>query len=143
MAGFAPEDFPAHAIDKVRYGDTDRQGHVNNAVFPTFLETGRCEFLLDPKNPVIEPDMSFVIARLELDYRAEAHWPGIVDIYSRVSHVGRSSVKIEQAVYQDSVLVATAATVIVLTHVSTKRSHPLPDKAAARFRALMGERTEG
>ncbi|MGH2343054.1 acyl-CoA thioesterase [Segnochrobactraceae bacterium EtOH-i3] len=138
MAGFAPEDFPAHAVDKLRYGDTDRQGHVNNAVFTTFLETGRCEFLLDPADPVLEPDTSFVIARLELDYRAEVHWPGTVDIYSRVASVGRSSVKVEQAVYQGTTLVATAVTVIVLVHASTRRSHPLSEKATARFRGLMG-----
>jgi acyl-CoA thioesterase FadM len=27
--------------DKLRYNDTDRQGHVNNAIFATFFETGR------------------------------------------------------------------------------------------------------
>ena len=27
--------------ESVRYNDTDRQGHVNNAVFVTFLEAGR------------------------------------------------------------------------------------------------------
>ncbi len=132
MAGFAPEDFPAHAIDKVRYGDTDRQGHVNNAVFATFLETGRCEFLFGD-----DPETSFVIARLELDFRAEARWPGTIDIYSRVAHVGRSSLKVEQALYQGATLVATAVTVIVQTHSSTRRSHPLSEAAASRFRKLM------
>jgi acyl-CoA thioester hydrolase len=34
-------DFAVYSVDKLRYGDTDRQGHVNNAVFATFLETGR------------------------------------------------------------------------------------------------------
>lgn len=43
-------DFPFTSFDKLRYCDTDKQGHVNNAVFSTFLETGRAEFLLDPSN---------------------------------------------------------------------------------------------
>jgi acyl-CoA thioester hydrolase len=35
-------DFHSHwARDVLRYADTDRQGHVNNAVFATFLESGR------------------------------------------------------------------------------------------------------
>ncbi|MFZ9635943.1 MAG: hypothetical protein ACO3EK_19200, partial [Alphaproteobacteria bacterium] len=38
-----PEDYPRHSQDKLRYGDTDRLGHVNNAAFSTFLETGRVE----------------------------------------------------------------------------------------------------
>ena len=35
------DQFPLRTRDKLRYADTDRQGHVNNAVFATFLETGR------------------------------------------------------------------------------------------------------
>jgi len=56
-------DYPRHAHDKLRYADTDRQGHVNNAVFATFFETGRVEFLYDPTAPLHAPDGAFVIAR--------------------------------------------------------------------------------
>ena len=37
------EAFPYQTHDKVRYGDTDRQGHINNIHFSEFLETGRVE----------------------------------------------------------------------------------------------------
>jgi acyl-CoA thioester hydrolase len=37
------ETYPHVTHDKLRYSDTDRQGHVNNAVFSTYLETGRVE----------------------------------------------------------------------------------------------------
>jgi acyl-CoA thioester hydrolase len=50
--------FPLHAYDKLRYADTDRQGHVNNAVFATALETGRVELLHDPSLPLAEPGRS-------------------------------------------------------------------------------------
>ena len=35
----SPDAFPSRTHDKLRYNDTDRQGHVNNAVFSTFLES--------------------------------------------------------------------------------------------------------
>lgn len=38
-------DFPVITFDKIRYSDTDRQGHVNNTALSTFLETGRTEIL--------------------------------------------------------------------------------------------------
>lgn len=38
--------------DVIRYADTDRQGHVNNAVFSTFLETGRVDILYNPEMPL-------------------------------------------------------------------------------------------
>lgn len=40
MDALSLEDFPLRTYDKIRYADTDQQGHVNNAVFATFLETG-------------------------------------------------------------------------------------------------------
>ena len=46
------DQFPLHSFDKLRYADTDRQGHVNNATFATFLETGRVEFLYNDEAPI-------------------------------------------------------------------------------------------
>ncbi|MEM8537740.1 MAG: acyl-CoA thioesterase, partial [Pseudomonadota bacterium] len=45
-------DYPLVSADVIRYADTDRQGHVNNAVFSTFLETGRTQFLVPPSGPL-------------------------------------------------------------------------------------------
>ncbi|EPK9701331.1 acyl-CoA thioesterase [Pseudomonas aeruginosa] len=74
------KDFPIHSSDKIRYADTDRQGHVNNAVFATFLETGRVEIIYDPEIALARPGSECVIARLELDLRGELRWPGTVQI---------------------------------------------------------------
>ncbi len=131
------EDFPLRSFDKLRYGDTDRQGHVNNAVFATFLETGRCDLLEDICGASWRGNgASFVIVRLELDYRAEAFWPGQVDIGTAVKSVGNSSVRMVQAVFQEGRLVATAETVVVHLNAE-KRPAPLPDAARAQLKGLM------
>ncbi len=82
------DDFPAHSHDKLRYGDTDRQGHVNNAVFSTLLETGRIEILSEITAELAEAGREWVIARLTLDFLGEVLWPGQVDIGTRVQRVG-------------------------------------------------------
>ena len=64
------DDFPLRTYEKLRYVDTDRQGHVNNAVFASMLETGRVELLYSPDRPLADPQCSFVIARLTLDLHA-------------------------------------------------------------------------
>src|SRR5882762_5091599 len=84
-ASFRLEDYPLRTFDTVRYGDTDRQGHVNNAAFATFCETGRVTFFFQGSQPLPPPGTSFVIARLILDFRAELAWPGTVDIGTRVT----------------------------------------------------------
>jgi hypothetical protein len=48
-------EFPQTTFDKLRYNDTDRQGHVNNAVFATLLESGRVEFLYAPEGALHDP----------------------------------------------------------------------------------------
>ncbi|KFB70461.1 hypothetical protein [Candidatus Accumulibacter contiguus] len=55
------DDFPLRTYEKLRYVDTDRQGHVNNAVFASMLETDRVELLYNPDRPLIDPEGSFVI----------------------------------------------------------------------------------
>jgi acyl-CoA thioester hydrolase len=131
------EDFPARASDKVRYGDTDRQGHVNNAVFATFLETGRVEILYDRGHPLADPGSAFVIARLVLDFRSELKWPGEVTIGTRVAAIGRSSVKLEQAIFQNGKCVATAETAIVQMDETTRRSRSLSQLARDRLSAFI------
>ena len=129
-------DFPIRTHDKVRYADTDRQGHVNNASFSTFLETGRVEILYDPTQPLAAKGAPFVIVRLALDFRAEIHWPGNVEIGTRLVRVGRSSVTLAQAVFQDSRCVATAETVIVQVDDASGTARVIDDAARTRLESL-------
>lgn len=122
-AGLRLEDFVGRAYDKLRYGDTDRQGHVNNAVFATFMETGRVELIYNPDDPLLEEGFSFVLAKLDIDYLAEVLWPGTVEIGTRVVKVGRSSVTMQQAVFQAGRLCASAETVVVHFDQATRKSH--------------------
>jgi acyl-CoA thioester hydrolase len=139
------QDYALWTYEKLRYADTDRQGHVNNAVFATMLETGRVELLYNPDAPLHCEGCAFVIASLQVDFLAEITWPGKVDIGSRVATVGRSSVTIEQGLFQNGLCAATARTVVVQVNESTRRSHPLSDSTVQRFSELMiptGEKAE-
>lgn len=130
-------DYPLHTYEKLRYADTDRQGHINNAVFSTMLETGRVELLYAPQAPLADAGCAFVIASLRLDFRGEIRWPGTVDIGTRVARIGNSSLTLEQALFQDGSCVATAETVIVQMDEGTRRAHPLPAETAQRLSALL------
>jgi acyl-CoA thioester hydrolase len=124
----------------LRYSDTDRQGHVNNSVFSTALETGRVELLHAPDAGIVEPNRSFVIARLELDFRGELTWPGQVAIGTKVESVGRTSITLGQGLFQHDRCVALATTVIVQVDDRTHRATPLSAAAAARLMKLQPQR---
>ncbi|HMA59055.1 MAG TPA: thioesterase family protein [Halanaerobiales bacterium] len=123
------DDYPLTTYDKIRYGDTDRQDHVNNAVFATFLETGRTELLYNPDQPLYSEGGSFVIAKLNLNLLAELKWPGKVEIGTAIKDIGSSSVKIVQSLYQKGKVAATAETVIVHIDKEENKSKPLSEEA--------------
>lgn len=123
------DQYPFKTFEKLRYADTDRQGHVNNAVFATILETGRVEILYNPSKPITSPDSSFVIAHQSLDFHSELVWPGRVDIGSRIISIGKSSILFEHGLFQESNCAATAKVVIVQINEIKKKSEPLSKEA--------------
>lgn len=130
-------DFPLKTYDKVRYADTDRQGHVNNALFSTFLETGRVEILYDRDRPLLAEGDSFVIASLQVSFLAEIRWPGTVDIGTGVRSVGNSSIRLYQQLFQNGICVASAETVIVKVSGETGKGQPLSIEANERLSGFL------
>jgi acyl-CoA thioester hydrolase len=128
--------FPFVTFDKVRYGDTDRQGHVNNAVFATFFETGRVEMLYQPSHEFLSKDCSFVVAKSTLDLLAEIHWPGQVDIGTGIVRIGNSSLVIAANLYQHGQLVATSETIVVQVSNITKTSTPISEEVKQKLKSF-------
>lgn len=129
-------DYASWTFDTIRFADTDKLGHVNNAAFSTFLESGRVHVLLDPAKPLNQPGTSFVIAKLILDFKAEMHWPGQAQIGTRCKSIGRSSFVLEQVILQNDTVAALAETVMVMFDETTRKSTPLPDIAIARLKEI-------
>jgi acyl-CoA thioester hydrolase len=131
------EDFPYVYAEPIRYADMDRQGHVNNAVYSTFLESGRVNLFRDPRSGLDIPDVETVLARLEIDYLRELRWPGTVQIGTGVARIGRTSVVLDQAVFSDGACAAVATAVMVLMDSATRKPRPLPQDAVAKLKATM------
>ena len=135
---FKIEDFPGREEEKLRYGDMDVLGHVNNAAYVTLLESGRACLLNHPGiNAWTNPDVTYVIARLEVDYRAEVHWPGTVQVGTAVKSIGRSSLVLQQAIFSGEKCVVTAVNVMVQVDKTTHQPAPISDSIRAVLETLM------
>jgi len=110
-----------------RYGDTDRQGHINNAVFATFCETGRVMFLMAGDVSLVPSGHEFVLVRQTINFRRELQWGDGVEIGTDVSHVGNTSFTTIQAMFRGEECVATAESVLVLLNGCTRKATRLPD----------------
>ena len=81
----------------VRYGDLDPQGHVNNAAFMTYMEHGRVSYIrqLDLWDGKSFPEIGFILARVELDYKEPILMTDQVEVCVRVSRLGNKSLDME------------------------------------------------
>ena len=78
----------------LRYGDTDKLGHVNNAVFATICEAGRAELLFNREGSIAGAGKTMVLANLNLDFLAEMHFPGVAEVGTALDSFGKSSLKL-------------------------------------------------
>ena len=99
----------------VRWRDLDPLGHVNSAVFLTFLETGRDQWLREVLGEEFGPE-EYVVARIEVDFRTEVpQGTDYVQSVHEVEAVGRTSITLsERLLDPNGVTVTEARTVIVL-----------------------------
>ena len=130
------EQFPGRTGDVIRFGDLDPQGHVNNTVFATFFETGRVMLLRDPGHLLNPPGATSVLARLDINFLREMHWPGTVEIGTGTTRIGRSSYTFLQAVFHEGECAATADATMVMIDRATRKTRPLPDDVVARLEKL-------
>jgi acyl-CoA thioester hydrolase len=129
-------DFPSRTYDKIRYGDTDRQGHVNNAVFLSFLETGRVDLMAAAGRVFAAASHNAVVVHMAMDYRKELFWPGTVEIGTAVMQVGRTSMRFQQALFQNGACAATAECVIVQVDAATGRPVAIEEEQKAGLEQL-------
>src|SRR5438105_1715141 len=128
--------FPGRTHDIIRFGDLDPQGHVNNTVFATFFETGRVAFLREPGNALSPPGTTSVLARLDINFLKELHWPGAVEIGTGIAEIGRSSFTFLQAIFHQGTCAATGRATMVMIDAATRRARPLSADAIARLEKL-------
>jgi acyl-CoA thioester hydrolase len=130
------ETFPVRTPDLIRYADIDWQGHVNNAVYSTYFETGRVAIIHHPSEGLQAEGATSVLARIEIDYLRELHWPGTVEVGTGVAGHGRSSYVFVQAVYSAGLCAAFARSTLVLIDRETRKARPLPEELIARLERL-------
>jgi acyl-CoA thioester hydrolase len=126
-------DYPHRVAEIIRFGDLDPQGHVNQAVFLTYFESGRVAMFRNPDLGIGVPGVTFVMVRMEVDYMKELRWPGNLEIGTGVAEFGRSSFKAAQAIFHDGVCAAAGRATLVCMDIETRRATPLPEAAIDRL----------
>jgi acyl-CoA thioester hydrolase len=133
------EDYPYRLSDNVRFADLDPNGHVNNAVYATYFETGRVTLMKDRSKGLMPPGLAWIMVRLDMHFRAELHWPGKIELGLGVVKFGRTSVTFDQVVFSEGRCVASARAITVSIDEATRKPTPLTAEVKANFKPWIRE----
>jgi acyl-CoA thioester hydrolase len=126
-------DYPHQVTDIIRYADLDPQGHVNNAVFSTYLETGRVAMFRNRDLGIGVENATVVLVRQEIDFLRELRWPGEVMVGTALATLGRTSFTMAQVIFAGEHCAAVGRATMVMLDATTRKPRPLPPEAIARL----------
>ena len=132
--------FKYSALARVWFSDTDAQGVVYYGRYLPYFDHARTEYHRHLGRLGID-GAEFVMRASTVEYHAPARFDDLLEIFVRVSRLGRSSVAYELCALRlpDEALMVTATQTLVLVDLETRRPTPIPDAARAPIQAFEGE----
>lgn len=113
---------------ELRFSDLDAYGHVNSALYFTYLETARVKLFDDFFREVTSLGIFTVVARAECDFKMPIMLYDKVIVTLWIAKMGRSSFEIEYRLHDDNEKIyATARTTMVCFDNVKKMTVPLPE----------------
>ncbi|WP_166264614.1 acyl-CoA thioesterase [Marinobacter caseinilyticus] len=118
-----------------RFNDTDALGHISNTAFPVWFEQARTPVFAIFHPALTMDDWPLILARLEVDFKAQTYWSKPVEIQTWIGHLGTASCQLVQEAWQAGKLVARAVSVLVYFDYKAERSRPIPDSIREQLSA--------
>ena len=113
---------------ELRFSDLDAYGHVNSAVYFTYLETARVKLFDDFFRKATEQGIFTVVARAECDFKLPIMLYDKVIVTLWLAKIGRSSFEIEYRLHDDNEKTyATARTTMVCFDNVKKSTVAIPE----------------
>ena len=121
--------------EPVRFRDVDVKGHVNNAVYLTYIESARVAFLLHLGAVSGLDDLGFIVARIEIDFRTPLSFGEEVEVGVRATRFGTKSFDLEYELRAGGRVVAEAKSVCVGYDYASRETVPIPEAWRERLAA--------
>ena len=92
--------YPMHVDLKTRWRDLDAFGHVNNAVFATYIETARGILFKKWDLPFTGKGKSLTVAALSINYLKQLKHPTSIIVGQRIIKIGNKSFDVESSIFK-------------------------------------------
>ncbi len=111
----------------LRFSDLDLYGHVNSAIYFTYLETARVKQFKDVFEQLTSQGIFVVVVSAECNYKIPILLNDTVVVSGWISRIGNTSFDIEYKIHNGSEKIfATAKTTMVCIKGVLKRPTPVP-----------------
>jgi acyl-CoA thioester hydrolase len=120
----------SHPVE-IRFGDLDMLGHVNNAVYFTYMETARMLYVRDVIGWMGGRDKpGAILARIACDFLIPLLLGDSIRVYVRASRIGHKSFDFDYAIVRetDQAEAAHGTSVLVAYNYDSGQSMPVPDE---------------
>ncbi|MBS1679008.1 MAG: acyl-CoA thioesterase [Actinobacteria bacterium] len=123
----AVEGFRFSVRQEVSPRDLDGFGHVNNAVYLTYMENARVAYLREVLGVRRLEDVRNVMASVTVEFKAPASFGDVLEVAVRCEQIGGKSFGLRYAIVgADGTTVATATSAQVMFDFATQQSIPVP-----------------
>jgi acyl-CoA thioester hydrolase len=113
----------------LRFSDLDLYGHVNSAVYFTYLETARIKLFREAFQELIDQGIFIVVGRAECEYRYPILLNDTVVVSAWVSRIGATSFDLAYHIHDpDDRTFATAITTMVCIDSVEKKPVAVPER---------------
>ena len=122
------KDYPLHVELQTRWRDLDAFGHVNNAVFATYIENARGMLFKKWNLPFDGTGQSLIVASIMINYYQQLKHPTDIVIGQKISRIGNSSFDVESALFNknDQIRpIATSKVIVVCFDFEQQKSVPV------------------
>ena len=134
--------FKFSSLTRVGFSDTDAQGIVYYGRYLPYFDQARVEYHRHLEMlPQGQRDRELVMRASTIEYFAPAVFDDLLEVFIRVSRIGRTSVTYECAAYRydDDLLMVTAQQTLVLVDLAERKACPVPDWFREKIRAFEGD----
>lgn len=122
--------FPFAMRVDVRFRDLDGMGHVNNAVYFTYIEAARTEYMMKVAGITRLEDVDWIVASANLNFRKAVGYGDPIEVRVRPTKVGTTSYTLYYEIWDTgkNELVAEGETVLVSFDYKAGTKKPIEPK---------------
>ena len=136
--------FKFASFTRVGFSDTDAQGIVYYGRYLPYFDAARVEYHRNLDMLRLDTGGELVMRASNIEYHAPARFDDLLEVFIRVSRIGRTSVTYEMAAYRvdDDLLMVTASQTLVLVDLDQRKACPIPDVVRERINGFEGDDVE-